>query len=127
MKKEPKQFAQTSESILARIASKIYIELGINHTAMKGLIYRFVNALNLGTESKLYYTRINLFNELVRNVMTFKVFMKAMNVIGATKIIFTVTVITHTGKEVTIVEPVNLNLLRTPDEADALDEAKPKP
>lgn len=113
--KKPKQFAQTSESILARLASKIYIDLGITPTAMKGLIYRFVNSLGLGTESKLYYTKINLFNELYKNVMTFKVFMKALNVIGVNKIVFTITVTTQSGKEVTVSENVKLNLLRQTD------------
>lgn len=113
---KPKRFAQTSESILARIANRTYIELGVNATTLKGLIYRFVNSLNLGTDTKLYYTKINLFNELTRNVMTFKVFMKAMTVLNASKVTFRVTVLTKAGKEVTVEEVVYMNAISHPED-----------
>jgi hypothetical protein len=115
---KPKQFSHTSESILARIANKTYIELGVNVTTLKGLIYRFVKSLNIGKETTLYHTRINLFNDLTKNVMTFKVFMKMLRVLNVSRVIFKITVFTAEGKEVTVTEDVSLNTIPTDTNKD---------
>lgn len=104
-----KKFSHTSESILARIANKTYIELGVNVTILKGLIHRFVASLPVSRDTKTYYTRINWFNDLTKSVMTFKVFMRMLRVLNVTRVVFKITVYTANGKEATVTEDVSLN------------------
>lgn len=100
---------KTPENILARLANMIYIELKLDPSRLKTLIYRFVKGIQTNTENKLYYTKINLFNELTKDTMTFKVFIKLLHVLNIKKVMFSVKITTSSDYEVTVHEEVYLS------------------
>lgn len=121
-----RSFTQTPDSVLARIANKIYIELGLDAAKLKTLVYRFVRSFQSGNQLKYYYTKVNLYNELTKDKMSFKVFMKLLTVLNIKKITFNITLITYSDHEITVTEEIQLsNMFRKAEEGEnAEDESE---
>jgi len=114
-----RKFGNSSESILARIANKIYIALHLTDASkLKTVVLRYNANINNDTQIRHYYTKINLFNEINKDKMTFKVFMKLLRVLSIRKIVFDITITTSLNKEVIVHEEICLDVINDSTEKE---------
>lgn len=122
---EKKNFARSPEGIIARLANKIYISMGLtNATALKSVVLRYIANFNNDNQLRHYYTKVNLYNEITKDKMTFKVFMKLLRVLGIKHVTFTIKLTTATDQEVTVTEDISLAntfMTKGDDEVEADD------
>jgi len=118
-KMHKRKFGNSSESILARIANKIYIALDLTDASkLKTVVLRYIANINNDTQIRHYYTKINLFNEINKDKMTFKVFMKLLRVLSIRKIVFDITITTSLNKEVIVHEEICLDVINDSTEKE---------
>lgn len=124
--KEPNQKGVMSakpDGVLAVLARRILATYGINSSTMhilKNLIDRYVsNELNLTTDFKKSYAKSNLYNELTKNKMTMKVFIKLLSILRIKKFTITVGFVTLKDEYKEVSETfVTLNTDESEDDAD---------
>lgn len=118
-----KRFGSNPESVLVRIKEEIRVKLGISIDSFKYLIDRYVTTNVKSTSTKAHFTKVNMYNEINSDRMTFKVFFKFLRIIGAKEVIFNVQVVTARGRK----EEVSL-LFRipgqNPEDYEVLDYEK---
>ena len=118
-KKGKHEISHTPEGVLVRLKEKLRLELGIDVSVMKILIDRFVSNTFKGiTSSKSHFAKVNMYNELVKDKMTIKVFFKFLKIISIKKVTLTLTVVTMRDREVSVSEEINLFNTMTGDDDD---------
>lgn len=109
MKKNQQEISHTPEGVLVRLKEKIRLVLGINTSILKILVDNFVTHTYKGvTSSKAHFAKVNIYNELVKDSMTIKVFFKFLKIITIKRVVITITLTTQRDKEISVTEEINL-------------------
>lgn len=108
--------AKTPDGILARLARQILALKNIDHKpeVLKILIDRFLEKNSEGisatTEHRKHYIKSNLFNEITKNKMTMKVFVKFLMIMQIKKVVFIVRFVDNTDEQREVSQTFNLNV-----------------
>lgn len=116
--KQAEKAVSSAEGVLVRLKNKINFGFNINPQTLKLLVDEFVYRKYGRSNTKAHFDKVNTYNELTSDRMTIKVFFKFLRVIKIKKVTFTLTVVNHRDKEITITEDVFMAIHPTPGETD---------